>query len=73
MLTDYADVDMMLRNSQRFGNAGREFGYIPQVSMLDLDPPEHTKIRGLVSHGFIPRSVAALEPRIRERVDDLLC
>ena len=72
VLTDYADVDMVLRDSRRFGNAGREFGYIPQVSMLDLDPPEHTKIRGLVSHGFTPRSVSALEPRIRETVDGLL-
>lgn len=72
VLTDYADVDMVLRDSRRFGNEGRDFGYIPQVSMLDLDPPEHTKIRRLVSHGFTPRSVAALEPRIREMVDGLL-
>ena len=72
VLTDYADVDMVLRDNRRFGNAGRDFGYIPQVSMLDLDPPEHTKIRGLVSHGFTPRSVAALEPRIRETVEGLL-
>ena len=72
LLTDYADVDMVLRDSRRFGNAGREFGYIPQVSMLDLDPPKHTKIRALVSHGFTPRSVAALEQRIRETVDGLL-
>ena len=27
-LTDYADVDMVLRDNRRFGNAGREFGYI---------------------------------------------
>ena len=72
VLTDYADVDMVLRDNRRFGNAGREFGYILQVSMLDLDPPEHTRIRGLVSHGFTPRSVAALEPRIRETVEGLL-
>ena len=72
VLTDYADVDMVLRDNRRFGNGGRDFGYIPQVSMLDLDPPEHTKIRGLVSHGFTPRSVAALEPRIRETVEVLL-
>ena len=72
LLTDYADVDMVLRDSRRFGNAGREFGYIPQVSMLDLDPPKHTKIRALVSHGFTPRSVAALEQRIREMVYGLL-
>lgn len=72
VLTDYADVDMVLRDSRRFGNAGREFGYIPQVSMLDLDPPAHTKIRGLVSHGFTPRAVAGLEPRIRDTVAGLL-
>ena len=72
VLTDYADVDTVLRDNRRFGNAGREFGYIPQVSMLDLDPPEHTKIRALVSHGFTPRSVATLEPRIRETVTGLL-
>ena len=72
VLTDYADVDTVLRDSRQFGNSGREFGYIPQVSMLDLDPQIHTKIRGLVSHGFTPRSVAALEPRIRDTVDGLL-
>ena len=33
---------------------------------------EHTRVRGLVSHGFTPRSVAALEPRIRETVEVLL-
>ena len=72
VLTDYADVDMVLRDNRRFGNGGRDFGYIPQVSMLDLDPPEHTKVRGLVSRGFTPRSVSALEPRIRETVEVLL-
>ena len=72
LLTDYADVDMVLRDNRRFKNAGREFGYIPQVSMLDLDPPEHTKIRALVSHGFTPRAVAALEPRIRDTVNGLM-
>ncbi len=72
VLTDHADVDMVLRDNRRFGNAGRDFGYIPQVSMLDLDPPKHTKLRSLVAHGFTPRSVAALEPRIRETVAELL-
>ena len=62
---------MALRDNRRFGNAGRDFGYIPQVSILDLDPSQHTKVRALVSHGFTPRSVAALEPRIRETVDGL--
>ncbi|MFP6641798.1 MAG: cytochrome P450, partial [Myxococcota bacterium] len=36
------------------------------MSFLAQDPPEHSRIRGLVSHEFTPRRVAALEPRIRE-------
>ena len=36
------------------------------MSFLAQDPPEHSRIRGLVSREFTPRRVAALEPRIRE-------
>jgi cytochrome P450 len=36
------------------------------TSFLAMDPPEHTRFRGLVSRGFTPRRVAALEPRVRE-------
>jgi cytochrome P450 len=33
--------------------------------LLGMDPPQHTRLRGLVNRGFTPRRVAALEPRIR--------
>lgn len=35
------------------------------MSFLGMDPPEHGRIRALVSSGFTPRRVAELEPEIR--------
>jgi cholest-4-en-3-one 26-monooxygenase len=34
--------------------------------MLNMDPPQHTKYRRLVSTGFTPRMISALEPHVRE-------
>jgi cytochrome P450 len=41
-------------------------------SFLSLDPPDHTRLRRLVSKAFTPRTVARLEPRIRAITGDLI-
>ena len=41
-------------------------------SLLNMDPPEHTRVRRLVSREFTSRRVAALRPRIQEHTDALL-
>ncbi len=41
-------------------------------SMLRSDPPDHTRLRGLVSKAFTPRTVEALRPRIEAIVQELL-
>ncbi len=40
--------------------------------MLFSDPPEHTRLRKLVSRAFVPRSIAMLEPFIHSVVDEAL-
>jgi cytochrome P450 len=40
--------------------------------MLSTEPPEHTRLRRLVSKAFTPRSIEELRPRIQEIVDELL-
>jgi len=41
-------------------------------SILQMDPPEHTKYRKLVSRAFTPRAVREMEPRIRHLARSLL-
>lgn len=40
--------------------------------MLVRDPPDHTRLRGLVSKAFTPRMIEQLRPRIRQITDELL-
>ncbi|MDO3648410.1 cytochrome P450 [Nocardia mangyaensis] len=42
------------------------------LSMLDQDPPDHTRLRRLVSKAFTPRSIEALQPRVEELVAQAL-
>jgi len=41
-------------------------------SMLRSDPPDHTRLRGLVSKAFTPRTVEALRSRVEAIVQELL-
>ena len=41
-------------------------------NMLFADPPDHTRLRGLVSRAFTPRRIEGLRPRISELLTPLL-
>ncbi len=44
----------------------------PDPSLVFLDPPDHTRLRGLVSKAFTPRAIEAMAPRIQAIADRLL-
>src|SRR3954447_1829608 len=44
----------------------------PRHWFLFFDPPQHTKLRGLISKAFTPKVITSLEPRIRELSRELL-
>ena len=82
VLTRYEDCVAVLRD-QRFGRAGFEgflesiYGSVPAQerlprSMLFQDPPDHTRLRALVSRAFTPRVVEGLRPRIQQVVDEII-
>jgi pimeloyl-[acyl-carrier protein] synthase len=78
VLTRYDDVAMTLRDP-RFGRRGFDvllqarFGE-PGIdrAMLFQDPPDHTRLRTLVSKAFTPRVVEGLRTHIQDVVDSLL-
>ncbi len=75
----HADCSAVLRHpnasSQRNQSllaAGAQRRARERPSFLSLDPPDHTRLRRLVSKAFTPRMIARLEPRIRAVTGELL-
>ncbi|HEX2078395.1 MAG TPA: cytochrome P450 [Longimicrobium sp.] len=86
LLARYDQVDALLRDP-RFaknpagarGEGGRgDAPWMPGFlrpltrNMLDLDAPDHTRLRALVQKAFTPRMIQALRPRIESLADELL-
>lgn len=40
---------------------------VQRLIMLNMDPPEHTRVRQIVQRGFTPRAVRGLESALRDR------
>jgi len=83
VLTRYDHSAAVLRDPRFSTNPARltegpdpaSMGPIRQVGsslMMFLDPPDHTRLRSLVSQAFTPRMVESLRPRIQDLVDELL-
>lgn len=56
------DIEAMLEERREAGSH----------AMLNLDPPDHHRLRRLVSKVFTPRTIEALRPRVQQLVDEHL-
>ncbi|PSH67831.1 cytochrome P450 [Phyllobacterium brassicacearum] len=50
----------------------KDFDHVEKFSMLELEPPTHTRLRTLVSRAFVSRQVERLRPRIEILAHDLI-
>lgn len=83
VLTRYEDVSYVLRHPQSFGTYvlrdrlrtqlgdGAAFAYVSR-RLTSLDPPDHTRLRTLVTKAFTVRRVEAMRPQIQTLADQLL-
>ena len=70
------EADQTERVQARFGHL-EIFPRIAELtserrSMLFMNPPDHSRLRALVSKAFTPRTIERLRPHIVELVEDLL-
>src|SRR6185437_3847540 len=84
----HADVAAALRhpkvsNDDRKGSAQQEMvasgdvspeliSMMEQRSFLHRDPPDHTRLRGVIAEAFSPRHIDTLRPKVQKLVDDFL-
>ena len=71
----YDDVKRVLSDYETFSSAGLSdfdsFGILGTV-LVDQDPPEHDRLRGVVDEFFRPGNLKSLRPSIQSIVDDQL-
>lgn len=45
---------------------------VQKMIMLNMDPPEHTRVRQIVQRGFTPRAIRSLEDALRDRAGSIV-
>jgi cholest-4-en-3-one 26-monooxygenase len=83
-ITKHADISAISKNSKDFSSNAdgaiirfapdmtREQVELQGVMLLNQDPPDHTKLRQIISRGFTPRSINNLHDRLVERAKGIV-
>ncbi|HLN76334.1 MAG TPA: cytochrome P450 [Nocardioidaceae bacterium] len=83
-VSKHADVSAVSKNNNDFStyengaiirfapDMTREQVEAQRVMLINHDVPEHTKLRQIISRGFTPRSIGALEEHLAERAERII-
>ncbi|MCW2753541.1 MAG: Steroid C26-monooxygenase, partial [Marmoricola sp.] len=83
-ISRHEDILAVSKNSKNFSSAEnsaiirfpegmlREMIEFQRVMLLNQDPPEHSSTRAIISRGFTPRSIAALDDIMTERAHKIV-
>jgi cholest-4-en-3-one 26-monooxygenase len=84
VVTRHADVVTVSRDSDNYSTwentaiirhqdgATRDQIELQRFVMLNIDPPQHTKLRGIVSRGFTPRAINSLRSALSARAERIV-
>ena len=83
-LSTHADVSEVSKNSKDFSthengaiirfapDMTREQVQLQSVMLLNQDPPDHTRLRQIVSRGFTPRAIGGLHDSLKQRAESIV-
>ena len=79
-LTRHDDIWHVSRNPKLFcsGQGGSNIGDLPQEmseffgSMINMDDPKHFRLRSIVSKGFTPREITAVEDVVKTKANEII-
>jgi cholest-4-en-3-one 26-monooxygenase len=83
-VTRHADVVAVSRDSDHYSSwentaiirhqdgATRDQIELQRFVLLNIDPPQHTQLRGIVSRGFTPRAINDLRSTLSERAGQIM-
>ena len=82
LVMEHADVERVLKDPATFSSAFggtqirdpasvADLAYVRRM-MLNMDPPEHSRLRRMLAKSFTPRAVALLEGQIEAHVDGIV-
>jgi cholest-4-en-3-one 26-monooxygenase len=84
VVTKHAEVKEVSRNSDVYSSwentaiirfnedITRDSIDMQRLIMLNIDPPQHTKVRGIISRGFTPRAINSFRDALAERAERIV-